>query len=135
MRLQPRALIVLAALASGCPRHSVPNDQPKDCSIVGLIASPRDYDGARVRVVAFFSSDPEGTALYLSESDLRFAITNNGIWLELDEVRVHAPETRALSGKPVLVVGKFVKDGKGHMGLYSGSIADVERLEEWAVRE
>src|SRR5689334_127036 len=96
-------------------------------SIITLIQSPEKYHHKRVRIVAIASLEFEGTAQWVSREDLEKSITKNGIWLEvkLDET------TKKLDRKVLIVEGTFDAVRKGHLGMYSGMIGDITRIQLW----
>jgi hypothetical protein len=114
------ALFGNAAAADKQPR-STPQ-QPLDVSMIQLIARPDDFDGEYVRVFGFFRHEFEGTALYLHREDYEQGLSKNGFWVDGDP---------AYSMKYVLVEGRFNAKKHGHMGLWSGEIEQVSRMDPW----
>jgi hypothetical protein len=102
--------------------------EPVFTSVIHLIQHPSDYHGKKVRLMGFCVVEFEGKAIYVSEEDHRTAVTKNAIWLEV----ALSAENRALSGKVDLVEGTFDADSKGHLGMYSGTVREVERFEVWS---
>ena len=97
-------------------------------SMIALIANPDAYHGKRVRLIGFVNFEFEGNGLYISREDWRQAIYRNGLWVDL-------PGDRPASGQPnrryVLIEGTFRADHQGHMGMWSGALERVTRLQAW----
>jgi hypothetical protein len=97
-------------------------------SMIQLIATPEKYQGKRVRMLAFLRIEFEGNALYLHKEDYQHLLYGNGLWIDLPKGISNGKE---LNNRYVLVEGLFDGTQKGHMGLWSGTITDVTRLEPW----
>jgi len=97
--------------------------------MIQLIATPAQYHGKQIRVIAFLNLEFEGDALYLHRDDFVRSIFKNGIWIELLGRRgeAYAP----LSGGYVIAEGTFDAEKRGHFGMWSGTLKDVRRLEPW----
>ena len=96
--------------------------------MIALIANPSVYHGKRVRLVGFVNFEFEGDGLYISEEDWRQSIYRNGLWIEQPGDR---PANRLPNRRYVLVEGTFRADRHGHLGLWSGEIERVTRLQAW----
>ena len=102
-------------------------------SLIELIARPELYDGKRVRVIGFANFEFEGNGLYVSESDWRHGIYRNGVWIDppagtgQDSASAPGP----VNQRYVIVEATFHQQQSGHMGMWSGSLSDVSRLEPW----
>src|SRR5215813_570866 len=48
-----------------------------------LIATPKTFDGMRVRVIGFVAIEFEGTAIYPHKEDYDHAILGNDVWLSV----------------------------------------------------
>jgi hypothetical protein len=96
-------------------------------SIVELIANPRPYDGKRVRVTGWVHLEFEGDGIYLHRDDEVWGLTKNGLWVSF------APGTsgRACRGGYALVEGTFDAGSHGHLGMWSGSIENIDRCIPW----
>lgn len=100
-------------------------------SLIELIANPLRYDRKQVQVIGFLRLEFEGDALYLHREDFDHAISKNA-------VSVVRPSD--LSGKQLIQVdkkyviweGTFNARDRGHMGMFSGSLTHITRLEPWA---
>lgn len=97
-------------------------------ALMHLIQQPDKYQFQKVRVVGYATMGFERKALYVSKEDQNHALTKNAVWLDvpLDE------KTKALHGQYVLVEGSFDQEKKGHLGLYSGTLVNVDRIELWS---
>ena len=117
-----RTLLLLAlALSSGAsPAQTV------DVSMVSLLANPKAFDGKRVRLIGYVRLEFEGDSIYLHQDDARHAIYKNGLWLDVD---IPPKQRSAIDKRYALVEGVFSMQEQGHLGLWSGSIKGVTRLE------
>lgn len=105
------------------------NQNAVSVSLLTLIANPTQYEGKVVRVIGFVQLEFEGNAIFLHEEDFRRAITENGLWLD-----VPAGFRGYESGSYAIVEGVFTSKAHGHMGLFSGEIQHVTRLQPWLGR-
>jgi hypothetical protein len=64
----------------------------------------------------------------LSFAALNTAIHRNGLWIDLPR---GISSGKDLTNQYVLIEGVFDGKQNGHMGLWSGTITDVTRLESW----
>jgi hypothetical protein len=102
-------------------------------SLVELIARPELYDGKRVRVIGFVNFEFEGNGIYISQEDWRRSIARNGLWIdppsrfETDS----GPSKVQPNQRYVIVEGTFNLRNPGHLGMWSGAIQRVTRLEPW----
>jgi hypothetical protein len=105
------------------------NQNAISVSLITLIANPDRYEGKVVRVIGFVQLEFEGNAIYLHEEDFRRAITDNALWMDVPQgFRGYE------SGSYAIVEGTFTTKSHGHMGLFSGEIKNVTRLEPWLGR-
>jgi hypothetical protein len=102
--------------------------EPVDASLIALIASPREFDGKQVRIVGFLRLEFEGNAIYLHKEDYLRGITKNGLWMEMESASKKVPGP---GDQYVIVEGTFSMQDQGHMGLWSGSIHKVTRVDPW----
>lgn len=103
-----------------------PTTEPEEVSLVALLAAPERHRGKRVLVTGFVDLEFEGNAVYLHEDDFRHYLTKNGLWLALDGTPFARKEGRL---GYAFVTGTFDPDAHGHMGLFGGTLRDVDRLE------
>ena len=102
-------------------------------ALVELIARPELYDGKRVRVIGFVNFEFEGNGLYVSREDFQRSISRNGVWVD-PPVRFKsdsAPSQVYPNQHYVLLEGTFNARHTGHMGMWSGAIERVTRLDSW----
>lgn len=107
--------------------------EPIDVSLIQLIANPNEYHGKLVRVIGYCRLAFEGDALYLHREDFEHGITKNAAWIDIGSKISTNP--RELNGRYVLVEGVFNANDKGHLGLYSGCLKEIKRIEPWRSRE
>jgi hypothetical protein len=96
-------------------------------SLINLIQHPDVYHDEKVRMVALATIAFEGKALYINKDDLENGVSKNAIWLEIpiDDT------TKAFDRRYVIVEGTFNKNKLGHLGMYSGTLQTVTRIELW----
>ena len=132
-----RALLLLSALALvSCSREvelpPVHAFEPRDVSMIQLIANPTEHHGKVVRVIGFLRLEFEGNALYPHRDDFEHNIHKSSVWLSLGWP---VPEKyREASDDYVLVQGTFDADDHGHRGSSSGALKDITRIERWPSR-
>jgi hypothetical protein len=111
------------------PRLDKANQNAISVSLITLIANPERYEGKVVRVIGFVQLEFEGNAIYVHEEDFRRAITDNALWLDVPRgFRGYE------AGSYAIVEGTFTAKDRGHMGMFSGDIKNVTRLEPWLGR-
>lgn len=99
-----------------------------DVSVYELLANPATFHGRRVRVLGFAHLEFEGNALYPHREDLEHHLLRNGLWLS-------APAgVDSVSDHYAIVEGRFNANDHGHMGMWSGALDSVTRLERWELR-
>lgn len=114
-------------------------------SPIHLIANPEKYDGKRIRLHGFLHYQFEDSALYLSKDDADYLNSANAIWIRYDEtvkleilickdIKEIAKPTpndfKYFDGRYVVVEGIFNMKNHGHLGVFSGALENVVRLEE-----
>jgi len=103
-------------------------------SLIELIARPEQFDGKAVRVIGFVNFEFEGNGLYVSRNDWEHSIARNGVWIDPPSGfdSDSAPSRKSPNQEYVIVEGIFNAANRGHMGMWSGAIERVSRLEGWA---
>ena len=124
-----RTLLVILFLALAGLVGGAHATEPQSVSMVSLIADPQRFDGQLVRVIAFLRVEFEGNVLYLHREDYERAILPNGVWITLTDAQMRS--AKKLTNGYVIVEGLFSAKDKGHMGMWSGSIQEVSRLDRW----
>jgi hypothetical protein len=109
---------------------SVNLTQVTDVSILNLIVNPEKYKGLRVRTFGYLNLEFEGNGIYLHKEDYEHSLSKNGLWVEISRDSMRRPEIKQCIKHYVLIEGTF-DEGEGHMGLFSGTIKDITRLEKW----
>jgi hypothetical protein len=130
--VQHRTDDVVAALDSlRCARGAVRGECALyDVSLMELIAQPERFDGKPVRVIGYVHFEFDGNGLYLHREDYEHAISRNGVWLEPDESTIGAATP---NDRYVIVEGTFRARDRGHLGMWSGALTQVTRLEAWEI--
>jgi hypothetical protein len=101
-----------------------------DVSVLQLIANPQLYDGKRVRFIGFLRLEFEGDAIYLHREDYQHEISQNALWVNLP-FDMTKQEQQAVNMHYVICSGVFDASKRGHMGMFSGEINDITRLQSW----
>jgi hypothetical protein len=84
-----------------------------------------------VRITGFLHLEFEGNAIYLHHEDFLYALTKNALWINVPK-GITQGQIKAVNDQYVICTGKFVASMHGHMGLNSGEITDVTRLQVWS---
>ena len=121
----------LSAFAEGEQDPLPVTEEIKYVSIIQLIATPEKYRGSYISVIGYVSLEFEGNAIFLSKNDYQYAMTRNGLWLNLEEGKEIGEFQKKYSGKFCLVEGVFSPENHGHLGMWSGAIENIRRFEVW----
>jgi len=108
--------------------------QPLSISLLQLIATPDAFDGKYVQVIGFVHLEQEGTAIYLHREDWEQMLTKNGLWLQANDGTSDGSKEAQVKDRYALIEGRFAAKKMGHMGLWSGSIEDITRMQPWKIR-
>lgn len=125
MKILSAAVLVLAA-SLRLPAYA---SEPEGVTMVQLIADPAKFDGHIVRVIGYLHLEFEGNVLYLHKEDYERAILGNGIWVSLTDSQ--RKTSSKIGGSYAIAEGRFNAKDKGHMGMWSGSLENITRLEAW----
>ena len=100
-------------------------------SLVELIARPELYDGRRVRVIGFVNFEFEGDAIFLSSEDWKHSVVTNSLWVEAPPgfQSDSGPARKQPNRRYVIIEGTFNARKRGHLGLGSGAIEHVTRID------
>jgi hypothetical protein len=112
-----------------CPNPG-PDDPVQDVSLIQLIAQPEKFEGKRVRFIGFLRLEFEGNAIYLHREDVDHRIAKNGIWVDLPTDMTNQQQGE-VNMRYAICVGVFTARWQGHMGMFSGAIGNVRRLQFW----
>ncbi len=95
-------------------------------AVHALIGTPEMYDGQAVRVVGLCSFEFEGNAVWAAQEYRTQYISKNAVWLSIGmrDLVQH-------DGQVMLIEGIFSAQSNGHMGMFSGSIQQIARIEPW----
>ncbi|MBB6109606.1 hypothetical protein SAMN05421821_10522 [Mucilaginibacter lappiensis] len=110
--------------------HVVLNQEP-DVSLVNLIANPDKYNGKKIRVIGYLHLEFEGNGLYLHKDDYDHAISKNSIWVSIGPKHPEVSNLKQYSDHYVIMEGTYNSEMTGHMGMNSGSIENITRLDIW----
>jgi hypothetical protein len=101
--------------------------------LINLIATPEKYDGKLIRVVGYLNLEFEGNALYLNKEDYKESLFRNAVWVNLTRKET-IEKTKTYSKQYVVIEGTFVMSDTGHMGLFSGGITQISRIDLWKLK-
>jgi hypothetical protein len=125
--LRHQTVMTLEAIQSFEPKF---NERGQDVSVIDLIANPTKYDGKQVQIIGFLRLEFEGDAIYLHQEDFEHGISRNAIWIDRP-VDLSEKQTAEVNNKYVICQGTFRAADHGHMGLFSGALTSITRLESW----
>ena len=117
-------LVMVVALATS-PRAEDPRGST--VSLIQLIATPATFDGKRISLVGYVVLEADHNAVYLSESDARYGITRNALWLDI--AAVDEDERLRFHQRYVFIEGRFNARRRGHRDLFSGTIEQIGPFE------
>ena len=107
-----------------------PDENVEDVSLIRLIANPQAYDNKRVRITGFLDLQFEGNAVYLHREDFDHGLTKDALWIDVP-TNINQSQIKAINDHYVICTGKFVASMHGHMGMFSGEMTDITRLQPW----
>ena len=93
-------------------------------SVLSLTATPEEFDGKRVRVVGYVVSQMEVWGVFDSEADRREGGFKRGVWLE-----TYGTPYAQVNEADAIVEGTYDASSCGHLGMWSGTIREITRLE------
>lgn len=125
------AAFIGLGLLTTTPAQASVDPYIKGVSLINLIATPDKFQGKVVRIFGYLSLDFEGRAIYLHEEDYDRHLYKNGLWVSFKEGALTDEKMKELDGKYVLIEGTFDAEKQGHMGLWSGSVNEIYRAQEW----
>jgi len=108
---------------------------PLAVSLLQLIATPDAFEGKYVRVQGFVRIEHEGSAIYLHREDWEHMLTKNGLWLAASDSAPEGSKEAEVNNRYALIEGVFTAKQKGHLGLWSGSIEKITRMQPWEIRK
>ena len=105
-------------------------DEAPQVSLIKLIANPQAYNHKIVRLIGYLHLEFEGNAIYLHQDDFEHGIYENSIWINLPK-DISQVQIKAVNDHYVICTARFIASQHGHMGMFSGELEDVRRLETW----
>lgn len=103
--------------------------EPTNVTMVQLIANPAQFEGKIIRVIGFLRLEFEGNVLYLHRDDYENALLGDGIWVDVTPQITKRSKT--LNMHYVLLEGVVSSKEHGHMGMWSGTIKNIQRAQLW----
>jgi hypothetical protein len=98
-------------------------------SLISLIANPEKFTGQKVRVIGYLHLEFEGNGLYLNKDDFKNGISKNALWIEIGPKHPENSPFLKFIDHYVIMEGTFDDKNQGHMGMMSGSLKDITRLD------
>jgi hypothetical protein len=80
-------------------------------------------------VIGFLRLEFEGDVLYLHREDYENAILGDGVWVDTTPAIMKQKTT--LNMNYVLLEGVFSSGDREHMGMWSGTIKQIRRVQLW----
>lgn len=102
----------------------------QNVSIIQLIATPEKFQNKRVQMTVFLHVEFEGDAVYLHQEDYEKALTQNALWIDLSGN--FSAKAKKINDSYVIVSGVFDSNDNGHMGMFSGALTKIDRLDIWS---
>lgn len=124
--------VIFAISIAGFATHAFAAEPVEDVSLLQLIATPERFEGKVIRTVAYLRLEFEGDAVYLHREDSEKTIFKNGIWIDVTESQRKV--ATKYNNSYVSIEGTFDSNGKGHFGLWAGSLKKINNLSKWAPR-
>ena len=100
-------------------------------SIINLIASPEKYHNKKIQVIGYINIEFEGNAIYLHKEDYKRGILDNGLWVSFTKKAWEKLKKEKINKTYVIIEGTFNMEDNGHMGLFSGEIEKITRVDRW----
>jgi hypothetical protein len=122
-------LIALVCIITASLVAPIWAQEPTNVTLVQLIANPEKFDGKLIRVIGFLRLEFEGDVLYLHREDYENALLGDGIWV--DVTPAITKQNATLNMNYVLLEGVFSSSDRGHMGMWSGTIRQIRRVQLW----
>lgn len=82
------------------------------------------------RIIGFLHLEFEGDAGYFHREDFEYGLTKNALWIDLPR-DITREQINAVNDKYVICSGTFLAGRHGHMGLNSGEMTKITRLQMW----
>jgi hypothetical protein len=122
-------LILILCCASFRGVSQLSESTIKQVSLIQLIANPDKYDGRRVNVIGYLRLEAEGNILYLDIDDWRNAVSENGIWIDVNG-DINANRAH-LDRKYVQLLGTFSTRKSGNE-VGAGSLIHIQSATFWS---
>lgn len=120
-----------SATQNGYYPQGGPDNGPEDVSVIQLIANSQSYDGKRVRIIGYLHLEFEGNVIYLHREDFEFGLDKNALWIDVPKDMTRS-QISAVNDQYVICTGTFAAGMHGHMGMNSGEMSKITRLQIWA---
>ena len=105
--------------------------EPQIVPMQQILADPQQFEGQRVRVTGFLRLEFEANALYLDRNDFNNSVIPHSLWLDLKDAQLRS--LSKLNNGRVIVEGVFIAKGKGHAGMWPGSLTDGVHVHMWRI--
>jgi len=95
-------------------------------SFISLVANPEKYSGKTIHVSGFLSLRNERSALFYTSEQMQHDQMADALWIEM------SPEwfrrLQSFDRRFCRIAGRFDMSRKGHFGMYSGSLTEIEQV-------
>ncbi len=99
-------------------------------SLIQLISNPEKYHKKPIQVMGYLHLEFEGNAIYVNELDYKHSLDKNGFWVSFKNKELMLKAMK-LNDKYVLIEGVFDAENFGHMGMWSGEVKNITRIDAW----
>lgn len=103
-------------------------------SLIKLVSNPEKFHNQPIQIIGFLHLEFEGNAIYINELDYKHSIRKNGFWVSFKNKELQK-KAFELNDKYVLIEGVFDAENFGHMGMWSGEIKNITRIDSWGNSE
>jgi hypothetical protein len=124
-----RVVLVLRFICCGRRQGATKSSrQALPVSMIRLLANPEKYHGKRVIVEGYMRLEFEGDAIYFHEEDYKKGLSSNSFWLDVSVEQLK--KYRRINNQYVFIEGVFDAKHFGHMGMFSGEIKRISRIQQ-----
>ena len=108
--------------------NTIDTSQIECTSLINLIATPKRFNGRKVRVTGYLHLEFEDCVLCLNKEDYTHSINKNAVWADI-KTKVNLRKLHKFSDHYVVMEGIFNSTMKGNEALNSGAIQNISRLD------
>jgi hypothetical protein len=101
----------------------------QNVSLVSLISNPEKFHGKQIRVIGYLNFEFEGNCIFLHKEDNENGITENAFWTDYSNEIISKQNLKKFDKKYVIIEGTFDMNSHGHMGVFAGTIKNINRVD------